>query len=99
MSNWSRSKQTTHTYISNLTWNLPLSYGLERITRSSSRIGGSAKYRGFPGLVITARAKHPVPSRTRPLSAVAPMVLRLKTWESRSSPNLKSPENTYLSKR
>ena len=32
--------------------------------------------------------KHPVPSRTRPLSAVAPMVLRLKTWESRSPPNL-----------
>ena len=38
--------------------------------------------------MIIARAKHPVPSRTRPLSAVAPMVLRLKAWESRSSPNL-----------
>ena len=42
----------------------------------------------FPGLVVIARAKHPIPSRTRPLSAVAPMVLRLKTWESRSPPNL-----------
>src|SRR6056297_2983196 len=42
----------------------------------------------FLGLVVIARAKHPVPSRTRPLSAVAPMVLRLKTWESRSPPNL-----------
>ena len=41
------------------------------------------------GLVVIARAKHPIPSRTRPLSAVAPMVLRLKTWESRSPPNLK----------
>jgi hypothetical protein len=36
------------------------------------------------------RAKHPIPSRTRPLSATAPMVLRLKTWESRSLPDLKS---------
>ena len=43
----------------------------------------------FPGLVVIARAKHPIPSRTRPLSAVAPMVLRLKTWESRSPPDLK----------
>ena len=42
----------------------------------------------FFGLVDIARAKHPIPSRTRPLSAVAPMVLRLKTWESRSPPNL-----------
>ena len=45
----------------------------------------------FFGLVVIAQAKHPVPSRTRPLSAVAPMVLRLKTWESRSPPNLKRP--------
>ena len=42
----------------------------------------------FEGLVATARGKHPVPSRTRPLSPVAPMVLRLKTWESRSPPGL-----------
>ena|GEM_PF-5179670 len=42
----------------------------------------------FLGLVITAPAKHPIPSRTRPLSAVALMVLRLKAWESKSSPNL-----------
>ncbi len=42
----------------------------------------------FLGLVVIARAKHTIPSRTRPLSAVAPMVLRLKTWESRSPPNL-----------
>ncbi len=51
---------------------------------------------GFLGLVIIAQAKHPVPYRTRPLSAVAPMVLRLKTWESRSSPNLESL-SMYLS--
>ena len=40
------------------------------------------------GLVAIATAKHPIPSRTRPLRAVTPMVLRLKTWESRSPPNL-----------
>jgi hypothetical protein len=40
---------------------------------------------GFrPGLVATARAKHPIPSRTQTLGAVAPMVLRIKTRESRS---------------
>ena len=42
----------------------------------------------FLDLVVIARAKHPTPFRTRQLSAVAPMVLRLKTWESRSPPNL-----------
>ena len=45
----------------------------------------------FLGLVIIAQAKHPAPSRTWQLSAVAPMVLRLKTWESRSLPNLVKP--------
>ena len=50
--------------------------------------------RFFPGLVVTARARHPIPSRTRPLSAVAPMVLRLKTWESRSPPNLERNDRT-----
>ena len=44
----------------------------------------------FAGLVVRARAKHPIPSRTRPLSAAAPMVLRPKTRESRSPPNLES---------
>ena len=44
----------------------------------------------FLGLVIIAAAKHPIPSRTRPLSALALMVLRLKAWESKSSPNLVS---------
>jgi hypothetical protein len=38
--------------------------------------------------VAIARAKHPAPFRTRPLSAVALMVLRLKAWESKSPPNL-----------
>ena len=53
--------------------------------------------RTFPGLVTMARAKHPVPSRTRPLSALAPMVLRLKTWESRSLPGLERFSFLYLS--
>ena len=48
-------------------------------------------------MVVIARAKHPIPSRTRQLSAVAPMVLRLKTWESRSPPNLVKPLMMYLS--
>ena len=47
--------------------------------------------------MATARAKHPIPSRTRKLRAVAPMVLRLKTWESRSPPNL--TRNTPVSLR
>ena len=46
----------------------------------------------FLGLVVTARGKHPIPSRARPLSPVAPMVLRLKTWESRSPPDQCSNE-------
>ena len=51
-------------------------------------------------MVVIARAKHPIPSRTRPLSAAAPMVLRLKTWESRSPPNLErnsKPQRNTLS--
>ena len=43
----------------------------------------------FSGLVVIAGAKLPIPSRTRPISAPTPMVLRLKTWESRSPPDLK----------
>ena len=39
--------------------------------------------------MVIARVKHPIPSRTRQLSTVAPMVLRLKAWESRSLPDLK----------
>ena len=54
---------------------------------------GENAERFFPGLVALARAKHPIPSRTRPLSAAAPMVLRLKTWESRSPPDLERNEN------
>ena len=53
----------------------------------------------FLGLVAIARAKHPAPFRTRPLSAVALMVLRLKTWESKSPPNLENTKSAYLSKR
>ncbi len=40
------------------------------------------------GLVVIARRPNPIPSRTRPLSSSAPMVLRLKAWESRSLPGL-----------
>ncbi len=40
------------------------------------------------GLVAIGCATHPIPSRTRPLSAQPPMVLRPKTRESRSPPDL-----------
>jgi hypothetical protein len=39
--------------------------------------------------------KHPVPSRTRKLSTIAPMVLRLKAWESRSPPILVNQTSLY----
>ena len=44
----------------------------------------------FAGLVALARSLNPIPSRTRPLNSSAPMVLCLKTWESRSPPGLQS---------
>ena len=46
----------------------------------------------FAGLVALARRSDPIPSRTRPSNALAPMVLCLKTWESRSSPGLQRTE-------
>ena len=46
----------------------------------------------FAGLVALARRSDPIPSRTRPSNAFAPMVLCLKTWESRSSPGLQRTE-------
>ena len=42
----------------------------------------------FAGLVALAKWPDPIPSRTRPSNASAPMVLCLKTWESRSPPGL-----------
>ena len=44
----------------------------------------------FAGLVAIARSLNPIPFRTRPLNSSAPMVLRLKTRESRSLPGLPS---------
>lgn len=46
-------------------------------------------------MVVIAQVKHPVPSRTRKLSTVAPMVLRLKAWESRSPPNLEKSSKQF----
>ena len=51
----------------------------------------------FAGLVALARRSDPIPSRTRPSNALAPMVLCLKTWESRSSPGLQRTEKLPLS--
>ena len=47
----------------------------------------------FAGLVALARRSDPIPSRTRPSNALAPMVLCLKTRESRSSPGPQSTES------
>ena len=54
----------------------------------------------FLGVVVIARVKHLAPFRTQSLSTVALMVLRLKTWESKSLPNLvknSSIKRLYLS--
>jgi hypothetical protein len=45
------------------------------------------------GLVALARGSNPIPFRTRPLNPSAPMVLRLKAWESRSLPGLPSTDH------
>ena len=42
----------------------------------------------LPAWWPSAKRSDPIPSRTRPSNASAPMVLCLKTWESRSSPGL-----------
>src|ERR1700704_6941155 len=48
----------------------------------------------FAGLVVVAGSLNPIPSRTRPLNFPAPMVVRLKTRESRSLPGL--PRTEFL---
>src|SRR5882762_671266 len=48
----------------------------------------------FAGLVVLAGSLNPIPSRTRPLNFPAPMVVRLKTRESRSLPGL--PRTEFL---
>src|SRR5262245_25769631 len=51
----------------------------------------------FAGLVAMAGCPNPIPSRTRSLNASAPMVLCLKTWESRSLPGLpKAKESVFF---
>ena len=47
-----------------------------------------ASLRPLPAWWLSARRSDPIPSRTRPSNASAPMVLCLKTRESRSSPGL-----------
>ncbi len=74
----------------------------KRLTRAVSFSSRSAAFRfaasvaAFSsGLVVLARGKHPIPSRTRPLRPAAPMVLWPKPWESRSSPNLTKTLQDY----
>ena len=60
----------------------PIAPRRSALQRTSTRRQG-----WFAGPAVTAQGKHPIPSRTRPLSPAAPMVLRLKSWESRSPPD------------
>jgi hypothetical protein len=46
-------------------------------------------------LVTMAKRLNPIPSRTRPLNASAPMVLHLKVWESRSLPGLRNTKQIF----
>ena len=50
------------------------------------------------GLVVVAGGLNPIPFRTRPLNPPAPMVLCLKTRESRSLPGLPSTERKKLTR-
>jgi hypothetical protein len=52
-----------------------------------------ASFPPFAGLVTLAGRSYPIPSRTRPSNALAPMVLCLKTWESRPLPGLRRAES------
>ena len=66
----------------------------EKRPNFSSKAGRwSAGFPCFAGLVVIARSLNPIPFRTRPLNSSAPMVLRLKAWESRSPPGLPSTES------
>ena len=53
-------------------------------------ISSALRFAHGPGLVIfpvaIAEGPHPIPSRTRKLSPLAPMVLHIFVWESRSLP-------------
>ena len=54
----------------------------------------SIQFMHFAGPVVLARGLNPIPFRIRPLNPSAPMVLRLKTRESRSLPALPSAWTT-----
>ena len=58
--------------------------------RLSALLTPDTRHLDFAGLVALARRPNPIPSRTRPLNSSAPMVLCLKTWESRSLPGLQN---------
>ena len=49
--------------------------------------------RFLPAWWLLQGDKDPIPSRTRPSNALAPMVLCLKTWESRPSPGLQRTDD------
>jgi hypothetical protein len=53
----------------------------------------------LPAWWLSAKRSDPIPSRTRPSNASAPMVLCLKTWESRSSPGLQRTTSFLCTKR
>ena len=64
-------------------------HDLKREKRLCLPVGSTrARCLFLAGPVIGARSLNPIPSRTRPLNSSAPMVLCLKTRESRSLPGL-----------
>ena len=75
-----------------------LDFDGQEFSKRSSRAPGSGFVR-LNDLVVIARGTHPIPSRTRPLSPSAPIVLCLKAWESRTLPglsNARRPESSLL---
>ena len=46
--------------------------------------------------VAIAEKQHPIPYRTRQLRSLAPMVLQLRLWESRSLPAFYFQADTYI---
>src|SRR3977135_215329 len=65
-----------------------------RSREPSVRCANACFIPSFAGLVVVAGSLNPIPSRTRPLNFPAPMVVRLKTRESRSLPGL--PRTEFL---
>jgi hypothetical protein len=63
-------------------------FGVFAVIENKINFGVLHKHLFFAGLVVLAGEFYPIPFRTRPSKPPAPMVLRLKSRESRSLPVL-----------